>query len=65
MSHNHGEVGLQLDEDNASVSDDEDDTSQSSSSSLDGSENDGIDLKTIVLIKDQIGFLEHFTGPCI
>ena len=40
MSHNHNEVGLQLNEDNALVaSDDEDETSQSSSSSSDGSEN--------------------------
>ena len=45
MSHNHGDVGLQLDEDNALVaSDDEDETSQSSSSSSDGSEGEGIAL---------------------
>ena len=45
MSHNHGDVGLQLDEDNVLVaSDDEDETSQSSSSSSDGFENDGISL---------------------
>ena len=43
MSHNHGDVGLQLDEDNALVaSDDEDETSQSSSSSSDGSEGEGV-----------------------
>ena len=45
MSHNPGEVGLQLDEDNALVaSDDEDETSQTASTSSDGSEDDGIDL---------------------
>ena len=45
MPHNDGDVGLQLDEDNALVaSDDEDDTSQSSSSSSDGSEGEGIPL---------------------
>ena len=39
MSHNHGDVGLQLDEDNALVaSGDEDDTSQSSFSSSVGLE---------------------------
>ena len=43
--HTHGEVGLQFNEDNALVAnDDEDETSQSSSSSSNGSENDGIDL---------------------
>ena len=53
MSHNHGDVGLQLDEDNALVaSDDEDDTSQSSSSSSDGSKNDGIDLESDSLTPD-------------
>ena len=45
MSHNGGDVGLQLDEDNALVaSDDEDETSQSFSSSSDGSEGEGIPL---------------------
>ena len=45
MCHNHSDVGLQLDEDNALVaSDDEDETSQSSSSSLDGSKGDDIAL---------------------
>ena len=45
MSRNHGDVGLQLDEDNALVaSDDEDETSQSTSSSSDGSEGEGIPL---------------------
>ena len=45
MSHNHGDVGLQLDEDNALVaSDDKDETSQSSSSLSDGSEGEGIPL---------------------
>ena len=44
MSHNHVSVGLQLDEDSAFVaSEDEDETSQCATSSLDGSENDGID----------------------
>ena len=47
MSHNHGDVGLQLDEDNALVaSDDEDETSQSSSSSSDGSKGEGLPLET-------------------
>ena len=45
MSHNHGDVGLQLDEDNAFVvSDDEDETSQSLSRSSCGSEGEGIPL---------------------
>ena len=45
MSHNHGDVGLQLDEDNVLVASDyEDETSQSSSSSSHGSENNGIVL---------------------
>ena len=43
MSHNHNDVGLQLDKHNALVaSDDEDDTSQISSSSSDGSEGEGV-----------------------
>ena len=47
MTHNHNEVGLQLDEDNALVAtDEEDETSQCATSSLDGSENDGIDLES-------------------
>ena len=47
MSHNHISVGLQLDEDNALVaSEEEDETSQCTTSSLDGSENDGIDLES-------------------
>ena len=47
MSHNHGNVGLQLDEDNALVaSDDEDETSLSSSRSSDGSEGEGLSLET-------------------
>ena len=45
MSHNHGDIGLLLDEDNALVaSDDEDETSQSSSTSSNGSEGEGIAL---------------------
>ena len=45
MSHNHGEIRLQLDEDNALVaSDDEDETSQSSSSSSGGSEGEAVSL---------------------
>ena len=45
MSHNHGDIGLQLDEDNALVaSDDEDETSQRSTSSTDGSKGEGIPL---------------------
>ena len=45
MSHNHGDFGLQLDEDNALVAnDEEDETSQSSFSSSNRSENDGISL---------------------
>ena len=44
MTHNHDEVGLQLDEDNALVAtDDEDETSQTPTSSSDGFEDDGID----------------------
>ena len=47
MCHNHGDVGLQLDEDNVLVAnDDEDETSQSSSGSSDGSEGDGLPLET-------------------
>ena len=47
MSHNHSDVGLQLDEDNALVaSDDEDETSRSSFSSSYGSEGQGIALGT-------------------
>ena len=46
MIHNHDEVGLQLDEDNALVAiDDEDETSQTPTSSSDGYEDDGINLK--------------------
>ena len=46
MSHNHGDVGLQLDEDNALVaSDDEDDTSQSSSSSSARSDEEPVSLR--------------------
>ena len=45
MSHNHGDVGLQLDEDNALVaSDDEDEPSQSSYTSSGGSEGEGVSL---------------------
>ena len=45
MSHNDGDVGLELDEDIALVaSDDEDKTSQSSFSSLDGSKGEGVSL---------------------
>ena len=45
MSQNHGDVRLQLHEENALVAgDDEDKTSQSSSSSSDGSEGEGIPL---------------------
>ena len=45
--HTHGEVGLQFNEDNALVAnDDEDETSQSSSSSSDGSEGEGIPLES-------------------
>ena len=47
MSHNHGDVGLQLDEDNALfASDDEEETSQNSSSLSDGSEEEGIPLES-------------------
>ena len=46
MTHNHDEVGLQLDEDNALVAiDDEDETSQTPTSSFDGCEDNGIDLE--------------------
>ena len=46
MSHNHGDVGLQLDEDNALVaSDNEDDTSQSSCSSSARSEEEAVSLR--------------------
>ena len=45
MFHNHGDIRLQLDEDNTVVaSDDEDETSQRSPSSSDGSEGEGIAL---------------------
>ena len=45
ISHNHDEVGLQLDEDGSLVAnDDNGETSQSSSSLSNGSENDGIAL---------------------
>ena len=45
MSHNRGDVGLQLDEDNVLVvSDDEDETSQSSCNASDSSEIDNISL---------------------
>ena len=47
MSHNHGDIGLQFDEDIALVaSDDEDEASQGSSSSSDGSEGEGIPLES-------------------
>ena len=46
MTHNHNEVGLQLDEDNALVAtNDEDETSQTPTSSSDWFEDDGIDLE--------------------
>ena len=46
MTHNHGEVRLQLDEENSLVStDDEDETSETPTSSSYGSEDDGIDLE--------------------
>ena len=46
ITHNHGDVGLQLDEKNALVGiDDEDDTSQTPTSSSDRSEDDGIYLE--------------------
>ena len=45
VNNNHNDVGLQLNEDNALVAnDDENETSQSSSSSSDESENDGVAL---------------------
>ena len=45
MSHNHGDIWLQLDEENALVaSDDEDETSQSCSSSSGWSEGEGISV---------------------
>ena len=46
MTYNHGEAGLQLDEENAWVgTDDEDETSQTPSSSSDGCDDNGIDLE--------------------
>ena len=46
MTHKHGEVGLQLDKDNALVAtDDEDKSSLTPTSSSYGSEDDGIDLE--------------------
>ena len=63
MSHNHGEVRLQLDEENALVaSDDEDETSQCATSSLDGSRDDAIDLKVTVLIHELI--ILYFRSKC-
>ena len=45
ISHNHDDVGLQLDEVNALVaSDDEGETSQTSSSSSGGSKGEGVSL---------------------
>ena len=45
MSHNHSDIGLQLNEDNVLVANDnEDETSRSSSSSSDGYEGEGIAL---------------------
>ena len=48
ISNNHGDVGLQLVEDNALISsDDEDNTSQSSSSSSVGSEEEAVSEEEI------------------